>query len=232
MNPYQTLGVSSTSSITEIKAAYRQLVKKFHPDTCSGGDKKKILAINAAWEILRDQEQRNVFDNSQTRNTDRQNEAQTRAARSARASAAVQAAQKKTTADENELFKWLNTIYNPIDNLLGQIITPFLGQMQALSADPYDNLLMENFCDYLEKSQKKVQKIKTLYTSSSTPIPIKEFGLDLYHCFSEVEDALNELQRYTMGYVDNYLHDGKEMLDEAKQKRISLKEARKRLTIS
>ena len=32
-------------------------------------------------------------------------------------------------------------------------------------------------------------------------------------------DGLNELDRYTMGYVDNYLHDGKSMIAEAKKKR-------------
>ena len=29
-----------------------------------------------------------------------------------------------------------------------------------------------------------------------------------------MEDAIGELERYTMGYVDGYLHDGREMLRE------------------
>jgi len=41
--------------------------------------------------------------------------------------------------------------------------------------------------------------------------------LDLYHCFSQVKDALSELDRYTQGYVDDYLFDGKEMIKEAKR---------------
>jgi len=45
--------------------------------------------------------------------------------------------------------------------------------------------------------------------------------LDLYHCFSQVQDALDELDRYTQGYVDDYLFDGKQMMKEAK--RIQLK---------
>ena len=51
-DPYQVLGVSSTASSVEIKAAYRQLVKLHHPD--AGGDEQRILALNAAWEVLRD----------------------------------------------------------------------------------------------------------------------------------------------------------------------------------
>ena len=57
------------------------------------------------------------------------------------------------------------------------------------------------------------------------------FGLSLYHCLSQVEDALAELDRYTLGYVDGYLHDGREMLREAKQRRQRLQDERRRLEI-
>ena len=46
-----------------------------------------------------------------------------------------------------------------------------------------------------------------------------------------MDDALKELERYTMGYVDNYLHDGREMLREAKQRRSRLQTERRRLEI-
>ena len=39
----------------------------------------------------------------------------------------------------------------------------------------------------------------------------------MYHCFSQVKDALSELEKYTQGYVDDYLFDGKEMMKEAKR---------------
>ena len=46
---------------------------------------------------------------------------------------------------------------------------------------------------------------------------ISSLGLDLYHCFSQVKDALSELDKYTQGYVDDYLFAGKEMMKEAKR---------------
>ena len=70
-------------------------------------------------------------------------------------------------------------------------------------------------------------KIKKIYTSFASPSIIREFSLDLYHCLSQVDDGINELERYTMGYVDNYLHDGKSMIAIAKKKRKVLQSNKK-----
>ena len=48
--------------------------------------------------------------------------------------------------------------------------------------------------------------------AAATPASARGFGLSLYHCLSQVQDAQVELERYTMGYVDSYLRDGREML--------------------
>ena len=52
LDAYKILGISSNATAAEIKAAYRSLVKTHHPD--AGGDERKILDLNAAWEILKD----------------------------------------------------------------------------------------------------------------------------------------------------------------------------------
>ena len=126
---------------------------------------------------------------------------------------------------------WLKQVYAPIDRLIGEVSNPFPAQFKALSADPYDDALMEDFCTYLEKSLQKLDRVKQLFQSLPTPATARGFGLSVYHCFSELEDALHELERYTMGYVDNYLHDGREMLREAKQRRQRLQDERRRLEI-
>ena len=90
-------------------------------------------------------------------------------------------------------------------------------EIKELSADPYDEELMENFCSYITISQRKIEKVDKLYKSISVPNSISSLGLDLYHCFSQVKDALSELDKYTQGYVDDYLFDGKEMMKEAKR---------------
>ncbi len=89
-----------------------------------------------------------------------------------------------------------------------------------------------SYCLYLEKSKNKLANIKNIYTSSASPSIIRDFSLDLYHCLSHVEDGINELERYTMGYVDNYLHDGKSMILEAKKKRKFLQKNKKEFIIN
>ena len=90
-------------------------------------------------------------------------------------------------------------------------------EIKDLSADPYDDQLMENFCSYINLSQKKIEKVEKIYNRKIVPKSISDLGLDLYHCFSIIKDALSEFDRYTQGYVDNYLFDGKEMIKEAKR---------------
>lgn len=221
-DPYQVLGVASSASAAELKAAYRALVKQHHPD--AGGDEHRILELNAAWEVLGDPERRAKHDRSRQIGSPEAN-------RSAAAGRAARRATARAAAGDAQLLAWLQQVYAPIDRLLAQVINPFPAQLRALSADPYDDQLMESFCAFLEQSQARMEKVETLYRSLAAPASAQGFSLSLYHCLSQVQDALAELERYTMGYVDSYLRDGREMLREAKQRRSRLQEERRRLEI-
>ncbi|QNJ07157.1 DnaJ type III chaperone protein [Synechococcus sp. MEDNS5] len=229
LDPYAVLEVCSTATQAELKASYRRLVKQHHPD--AGGSEERILALNAAWEQLGDPESRRAFDRSSRPEQAARDEARARGARNARASQAARRASGRSTSADQDLADWLKKVYAPIDRLLGQVINPFAAELRALSADPYDDALMEAFCTYLEQSRSRLDKVKTLFQSIPTPASARGFGLSIYHCFSQVEDAVNELERYTMGYVDSYLHDGREMIREARQRRKRLQDERRRLEI-
>jgi curved DNA-binding protein len=61
---YAILGVSKTASAEDIKKAYRQLARKYHPDL-NPGDKAaeaKFKEITEANEVLSDVEKRNQYD--------------------------------------------------------------------------------------------------------------------------------------------------------------------------
>jgi len=209
-DPYQILKVHRNAKLEEIKKAYRKLVKIHHPD--KGGDSAIMLEINSAWEVLKKKHKDLHLDKINDSKVYKQNEYKR---------------ETKNYSKSEDIKKWFQNIYLPIDKLLGQIINPLSSKVRDLSADPYDQILMDSFCLYLEESKNKITKIKKIYTSFASPSIIRDFSLDLYYCLSHVEDGLNELERYTMGYVDNYLHDGKAMIMIAKKKRKFLQSTKK-----
>jgi hypothetical protein len=51
-SPYEVLGVSIYATDAQIKAAYKQLVKKYHPDVNPQADHQTIADINVAYNLL------------------------------------------------------------------------------------------------------------------------------------------------------------------------------------
>ncbi len=62
---YEVLGVSKTASADEIKKAFRQLAKKYHPDANpdnKAAAEEKFKEVNEAYEVLSDQNKRAAYD--------------------------------------------------------------------------------------------------------------------------------------------------------------------------
>ena len=208
-NFYEELGLEINATKSEIKSSYRRLVKRHHPD--AGGEKDKFIAIQNAWETLNDETKKEKYDKQFFSTSPSFNEINENWEQK------FKSKKNSSSKKDEELQSWIKDIYNPINRFINQIIKPLNNEIKALSADPYDEQLMENFCNYINLSEKKIERVVTIYNSKAVPRSISDLGLDLYHCFSQVKDALSELDRYTQGYVDDYLFDGKEMMIEAKR---------------
>ena len=58
---YEVLGVKKDASADEIKKAFRKAAVKYHPDK-EGGDETKFKEVNEAYEVLKDQQKRQRYD--------------------------------------------------------------------------------------------------------------------------------------------------------------------------
>lgn len=58
---YEVLGVSKNASADEIKKAFRKAAVQHHPDK-EGGDETKFKEVNEAYEVLKDQQKRQRYD--------------------------------------------------------------------------------------------------------------------------------------------------------------------------
>ncbi|HZP83131.1 MAG TPA: DnaJ domain-containing protein, partial [Chthonomonadaceae bacterium] len=60
---YEVLGVSRSASAEELKRAYRNLAKKYHPDINKAADAAdKFKEIQAAYDVLSDETKRRQYD--------------------------------------------------------------------------------------------------------------------------------------------------------------------------
>jgi hypothetical protein len=61
-DPYAVLGVPTTASQVEIRAAYRAAARRVHPD--AGGSADEMQRLNVAWHMLQDPGRRAAYDRS------------------------------------------------------------------------------------------------------------------------------------------------------------------------
>ncbi|MBW4623866.1 MAG: J domain-containing protein [Cyanosarcina radialis HA8281-LM2] len=207
---YDTLQVSPSATIAQIKQSYRRLVKLFHPDSQSqSADPEQIILINAAYEVLSDPQKRHLYD---------------RQLHSIPLSPQQQPADDRhyqtrgKDADER-LQQWLKQVYAPVDRILCGILYSLNEQIEELSADPFDDELMEEFQAYLEDCRGDLQRAQRIFRSLPNPATVAGVAASVYYSLDRVSDGLEELNFFTLNYSDRYLHTGQELFRIANQLR-------------
>jgi curved DNA-binding protein CbpA len=62
-DPYKILQVDPEAEDEVIQAAYRRLAQKYHPDRAAGTEAvERMVAINAAWELIGEPDRRRAYD--------------------------------------------------------------------------------------------------------------------------------------------------------------------------
>lgn len=218
-NHYRTLNVSPAATQAEIKLAYRRLAKLFHPDSNrETANHEQIAKVNAAYEVLGDPESRRSYDlqlqyDAQleaagfTTNGSKASRQQRNAAAQARYRRQQQTAQQ-TGAD---IEQWMSQVYAPVSRLIQQILQPLKEQIDDLSADPFDDELMEEFQSYLEDCRDRLDRADAKFKSIPNPPNVAGIAAHLYYCLNQVGDGLEQLEFFTHNYDDSYLHTGQEL---------------------
>ena len=211
-NHYKTLELHESASQAEIKRAYHRLAKEHHPDSQGNhhGDHERISQINAAYEVLGDPAARKRYDSQRGGGRDQ---------RASDISAQYQRQRKANKQADDALTTWIRSVYNPIDRLIGKIISPLKAEVRSLSADPFDDELMEAFQAYLEGCRDLLEKAKLKFKSMPNPSQTAKVAANLYYCLNQLEDGIEEIERFTFTYDDSYLHTGQELFRIAKQLR-------------
>jgi len=210
-NHYDTLNVSHSATLAEIKQAYRHLAKLFHPDTQrETADSEKIVQVNAAYEVLSDVQRRQSYDRqlqyqqSQTKSRRQQNQA-------AQAQQSYQRYRQTSQSADDQLSNWLQQVYRPVNHLISCILSPLDEQIEELAADPFDDELMAEFQAYLEECRNYLNQAQLLFSSQPNPANIASVAASLYYCLNQIGDGIEDLELFTLNYDDHYLHIGQEL---------------------
>jgi molecular chaperone DnaJ len=212
---YQTLEILPEATQAQVKQAYRKLAKQCHPDVQPDHAAQvlahdKIARVNAAYEVLGDVQARRLYDAQ--RETPWRSRAESAASdRAHRSATAARARGKSRPVSETTIEQWLRSVFNPTDRLIGQIIKPLKAEVRALSADPFDDELMEAFQAYIETCRASLEKAQAKFKSMPNPAGVASGAANLYYCLNQLEDGIEEIERFTYTYDDSYLHTGQEL---------------------
>jgi molecular chaperone DnaJ len=199
-NYYSTLQVSNQASPSEIKRAYRHLVKKFHPD-CNRdlNNHDQISAINIAYEILSNPQSRVTYDRSI-------------GIQKPKATVDCKDINRRSGLDEDgRIDRWLSDVYSPIMKILRHTLDELDEQIEELAADPFDDLLLDNFQNYLDECRSSFNYAQTLFRGMRNPPTAAGVAAYLYHCLNQVGDGIEELNYFTLNFDDRHLHTGQEL---------------------
>ena len=203
-NHYKTLQINPNATQAEIKQAYRRLAKLFHPDSqLDSANHDQIVELNAAYEVLSDPKQRQFYDQKIKKNTVKP-----------RPSGKPRPCGSEVDAQLNQ---WLSNVYRPINHTLDQILNALQGEVDDLSADPFDDELMEAFQTYVENSKNSLEQAQTVFRSWPNPANFAGVAAHLYYCLNHIGDGLEDLRFFSLNYEDSYLHTGQEFFRIAAQ---------------
>lgn len=193
---YQILGVASNVSSEEIKRAYRKLAKEQHPDAMDGHHEseekraatEEMMAINEAYATLMDEAKRAKYD--------------------IRIGVAKITFVKPvfTSLDEDqERERFLQKVFYPARTNMVRVLNSYKKHLKDLSADPYDDELLESFQKYVDKIESTLRTGADAFSSTATPRSLEAAVTMMRYAIAQAADGLEELRYFCGNYDYNHL---------------------------
>lgn len=213
---YQLLGVTPGVSHLEIKRAYRQLVKSYHPDVdhheLTARERKfaneRMSKLNEAYEILKDKEKRAAYDDQLAR-------------ANKRASGATRMPIFDPADSQDACTEYLRLIFHPSRHAIVTGLKKYQHQLTLLSQDIYDDQLVGAFEQYCDDIEEALAKASRALSSRKTPRSLEATEVMMRYAIAYAVDGLEELRHFCQNYDYDHLGvaDGlfRESIDLAKQ---------------
>jgi molecular chaperone DnaJ len=212
-DPYKILDIETSATLAEIKQAYRQLAKQFHPDSQHElANHEQIAQVNAAYALLKDSKRRQVYDSNHSSPSGIATAVDPIRRQRAQASQDQYRQDRKVRHEADlHLSDWIKRVYTPVTREIAKVMKPLKAEISALAADPFDDELMDAFQLYLDGCRGSIEKAQQLFRSMPNPANVAGIAASLYYCLNHLEDGIQEFERFAQCYDDGYLTAGKEM---------------------
>ncbi len=190
---YELLGVESSVSLKEIKAAYRNLAKSNHPDLDYQDQGKRneatlqMIRLNEAYETLKDKRRRAEYD------------------------VIIGAGQRRSpkikldasdTQESRERF--LKRIFHPSRSNMVKVLGKYRHELKKLSEDIFDDVLVADFESYLDNLETALRRASEALSSELPPASLEPAVRMMRHSIAQAVDGLDETRQFCQNY--NYDH--------------------------
>jgi molecular chaperone DnaJ len=196
-NFYQLLGLSSDVTAAEIKRAYRRLAKVQHPDTQARvgtaehtAATEEMVRLNEAYETLMDAGKRADYD---------------RHIGVGRAGTKSKRPHFTSFDEDVEREKFLRTVFYPSRSGVVRSLSHYKKQLRDLSADPYDEQLLETFQSYVDSLEAALRSGADALMLNPTPRSLEPAVHMMKYSIAQAADGLEELRYYCMNLDYNHL---------------------------
>lgn len=182
---YELLGVRPDAPADALRKAYRDRAKQLHPDR-AGEDGAAMVALNRAYETLKDPKKRQAYDRTLPggRSESRPSAARERSAR----------------GPVRDPYQFILKVFMPLDARLRPATAALKAALAELAYDIYDDVYLARFEETLQGAAAEISAAHQLLRSHVWPEPLIP-ALNLYtQGLRLVEDAAGDFFEFTRSF--------------------------------